>query len=274
MDRVTANLHHLLFHWSFALATVFLCSTLYAQNPIVDQSNLPAWDGKWANVLEGNNVTQTFTPQLRTLTGVDIDLVTGNPQYGADVVTVEILRGTASLVSISQLVAAGFEGLLHFGFSAPIPTNPGETLKLVVKDTTLTIGWKYGSNTYAGGMYIYYGVSHPEYDFFFQTYGYPEPGDLNGDGKTDILWRHKTTGELAAWYMNGVNFISPVGIAMVDPVWEIVGTPDLNGDSKADFLWRHKTTGELAAWYMNGVNFISPVGIATVAPIWELVAPK
>jgi hypothetical protein len=46
--------------------------------------------------------------------------------------------------------------------------------------------------------------------------------DLNGDGKTDILWRHKTTGELAAWYMNGVSFISPVGIATVAPIWEIV----------------------------------------------------
>ena len=95
--------------------------------------------------------------------------------------------------------------------------------------------------------------------------------DFNGDGKTDILWRHKTTGELAAWYMNGVSFISPVGIATVDPIWELVGTADLNSDGKADFLWRHKTTGELAAWYMNGVNFISPVGIAMVDPIWELV---
>jgi hypothetical protein len=96
--------------------------------------------------------------------------------------------------------------------------------------------------------------------------------DLNGDRKADFLWRHKTTGELAAWYMNGVNFISPVGIAMVDPIWELVGTPDLNGDGKPDFLWRHKTTGELAAWYMNGVNFISPVGIAMVDPSWELVS--
>ena len=95
--------------------------------------------------------------------------------------------------------------------------------------------------------------------------------DLNGDGNTDILWRHKTTGELAAWYMNGVNFISSAGIAMVDPVWEITGTPDLNGEGKPDLLWRHKTTGELAAWYMNGINPISPVGIAMVDPIWELV---
>ena len=98
--------------------------------------------------------------------------------------------------------------------------------------------------------------------------------DLDGDGKADFLWRHKTTGELAAWYMNGVNFSGSVEIAMVDPIWELVGTPDLNGDGQPDFLWRHKTTGELAAWYMNGVTFISPVGIATVNPIWEIVAPK
>jgi hypothetical protein len=71
--------------------------------------------------------------------------------------------------------------------------------------------------------------------------------------------------------MDGVNFISPVGIATVNPTWELVGTPDLNGDGKPDFLWRHQTTGELTAWYMDGVNFISPVGIAMVNPTWELV---
>jgi hypothetical protein len=95
--------------------------------------------------------------------------------------------------------------------------------------------------------------------------------DLNEDWKLDFLWRHQTTGELTAWYMNGVNFISPVGISTVNPIWKLVGTPDLNGDGKSDFLWRHQTTGELTAWYMNGVNFISPVGIAMVDPIWKLV---
>ncbi len=29
-------------------------------------------------------------------------------------------------------------------------------------------------------------------------------GDLDGDGKTDIVWRNTTTGDVAVWLMNGV----------------------------------------------------------------------
>jgi len=30
-------------------------------------------------------------------------------------------------------------------------------------------------------------------------------GDFNGDGKTDIVWKNPTTGQLLVWFMNGVN---------------------------------------------------------------------
>ena len=31
-------------------------------------------------------------------------------------------------------------------------------------------------------------------------------GDFNGDGKTDILWRNKSTGQNVVWLMNGVTY--------------------------------------------------------------------
>jgi len=37
-----------------------------------------------------------------------------------------------------------------------------------------------------------------------------------------VICEEWTTGELATWCINGVNFISPVGIATVDPIWELV----------------------------------------------------
>ena len=30
-------------------------------------------------------------------------------------------------------------------------------------------------------------------------------GDLNGDGNTDLVWRHRTEGWLAVWYLAGIN---------------------------------------------------------------------
>jgi hypothetical protein len=81
-------------------------------------------------------------------------------------------------------------------------------------------------------------------------------GDMNGDGACDLIWRHRVTGALAVWYMDGTRqlmgkLMSP-GIVS-DRDWEIVGAADFNGDSHTDLLWRHKTQGWLSVWLMNGI---------------------
>jgi hypothetical protein len=45
--------------------------------------------------------------------------------------------------------------------------------------------------------------------------------DFNGDGKPDLLWRNKTTGQVVVWYMNGV---TGIGVATIAP------SSDLNFD--------------------------------------------
>jgi hypothetical protein len=48
--------------------------------------------------------------------------------------------------------------------------------------------------------------------------------DFNSDGKTDILWRNKSTGQNIVWLMNGAAFSSYSLIDTVaDTNWEIVG---------------------------------------------------
>ena len=70
--------------------------------------------------------------------------------------------------------------------------------------------------TYSGYAYL---DSVP--DLNWQIVG---TGDFNSDGKTDILWRHKTTGQNALWFMNGATYS---GYAYLDSVldlnWQIVG---------------------------------------------------
>ncbi len=78
-------------------------------------------------------------------------------------------------------------------------------------------------------------------------------GDFNGDGKSDILWRH-TSGVNYVWYMNGVTLTGGDYIPTVpDMNWAIAGVGDFNGDGKPDILWRH-TSGVNYVWYMNGVT--------------------
>ncbi|CAN5732728.1 hypothetical protein BH24ACI5_BH24ACI5_08000 [soil metagenome] len=82
-------------------------------------------------------------------------------------------------------------------------------------------------------------------------------GDLDGDGKADLIWQHSILGTLAAWFMNGFNVTSTQRLsisAVPDLDWQISGAGDINGDGRADLLWQHNGTGRLAAWLMNGTT--------------------
>jgi len=75
--------------------------------------------------------------------------------------------------------------------------------------------------------------------------------DFNGDGKSDILWRH-ASGDTVIWFTNGLQYLSNADLGNVSTSWSIVGTGDFNGDGKGDILWRN-TNGDVAIWLMNGV---------------------
>jgi hypothetical protein len=86
--------------------------------------------------------------------------------------------------------------------------------------------------------------------------------DFNGDGRPDVLWHHRLTGDLYVWLMNGPAVVSggdmsPRGLA--DARWQVRGVADFSGDGRPDLLWQHQQTGELYVWILNGL------GVATGA---------
>jgi YVTN family beta-propeller protein len=79
--------------------------------------------------------------------------------------------------------------------------------------------------------------------------------DLNGDGKTDIIWRNGTTGQVYVLLMNGISIIGQ-GVIYTEPnqAWKIVAQGDYNGDGNADILWRNDATGQVYMQLMNGLT--------------------
>jgi hypothetical protein len=95
-------------------------------------------------------------------------------------------------------------------------------------------------------------------------------GDVDGDGKDDILWRH-TNGDVAWWLGNGL-VLGETGIiaTVADAAWSIRGAGDLSGDGKADIEWRH-TNGDVAGWLGNGLTLGATGIIATgVDAAWTI----
>jgi hypothetical protein len=95
-------------------------------------------------------------------------------------------------------------------------------------------------------------------------------GDLNGDGKADVLWRQTSTGITSAWLLNGGTIQSAVGGWTVPTDWVVRGVGDFDGDGKADILWRQASTGVGTIWLMNGGTVQSAVGGWSVPTDWTV----
>jgi hypothetical protein len=78
-------------------------------------------------------------------------------------------------------------------------------------------------------------------------------GDLNGDGKSDIVIRDSSNGVNYGWIMNGLSITNGNYLLSANSGWSIAAFADLDGDGKADILIQH-TDGSLYAWIMNGLT--------------------
>jgi len=95
--------------------------------------------------------------------------------------------------------------------------------------------------------------------------------DVNGDGRSDILWRNDATGAVVVWPMNG---FSVTGEALVNNTselnWVVAGSGDFNGDGKSDILWRHRWRRDVIVWLMNGSSVQAGARVARMSRGWDI----
>lgn len=98
-------------------------------------------------------------------------------------------------------------------------------------------------------------------------------GDFNGDGRSDILWRHEA-GPVSSWLSTGGGAWGAGSGSEVPLVWAVEGTGDFNGDGRDDILWRNSDSGQLAEWLSqaDGSWVINAANVSSVVTSnWHVV---
>jgi len=103
-------------------------------------------------------------------------------------------------------------------------------------------------------------------------------GDINGDGKADLVVQDDATGALKAWYMDGLVATAVVDLvpSHVNPNWKIRAVIDANADQHPDLVWQNATTGDLYIWYMVGPRLAHGAALSPgrVNLAWTVVGPN
>ncbi len=80
-------------------------------------------------------------------------------------------------------------------------------------------------------------------------------GDLNGDGRDDIVWFNADAMRSAVWFVDGLEIDGGyMGPRAAHSEMVLVGTGDSNGDGRADMLWYDPIAQRYSVWLMDGVD--------------------
>jgi len=90
-------------------------------------------------------------------------------------------------------------------------------------------------------------------------------GDLDGDGRADLVWRNTSTGQVNAWLLEALNRKVGGVLGFIPLVWTLEATADLNGDTKGDLVWTNSSTGQINGWLMNGLTKVSGGAISGIS---------
>ena len=93
--------------------------------------------------------------------------------------------------------------------------------------------------------------------------------DLNGDDRSDLLWRHAENGANTLWLSARSGTRQPMP-RVVDPAWSVAGIGDFDGDGEDDLFWRHAVTGANTVWRSGRSARRMPIRDVTDTT-WEVV---
>ncbi|WP_408951921.1 FG-GAP-like repeat-containing protein [Lysobacter sp. Hz 25] len=94
-------------------------------------------------------------------------------------------------------------------------------------------------------------------------------GDIDGDNRSDLLWRDDARQHVAIWKMDGAARVEGIGHA-VPPDWRVLATGDFQGDRQLDLVWTNGTQMQL--WEGLGNGHFRGEAMADYPAGWRVVA--
>lgn len=98
------------------------------------------------------------------------------------------------------------------------------------------------------------------------------PDDLDGDGRSDVIWQNVLTGQRVLWLLDGPRQKgSYVDLGTIQPAWRMAAIGDFTGDGMNDLVWENRSTGQRGFWKMSGTRLEGDfVPLITVEPEWTV----
>lgn len=170
---------------------------------------------------------------------------------------------TIGSLGVSQSLVEGFDIArgTNFGYASLRLGNIGSTLHII----NLATGAATAISAIGNGSYIDALAIAP---LQINNAVGPVRGDLNGNGKADILVRNGATGEVQAMLMDGASIQSTSSLVGAGS-WTVTHTADFNGDGTADLIWRHPN-GTTIVWLMSGGTPSASAVLLGADPSWQV----
>lgn len=96
-------------------------------------------------------------------------------------------------------------------------------------------------------------------------------GDVDADGKADVVWHHPTTRELYYWLLDGATIRLGRG-TVTTPAGTVPRLGDLNGDNRADVIL--PSTGDIWVYIGNVAGTFTSSYIASYPSGWNMVGAQ